>query len=83
VQVNKINELDGLTVAGTVSINCLNCRLARPVEQIANLFYATVQVNKINELDGLTVAGTVSINCLNCRLAHPVEQIANLFYAND
>jgi len=40
VQVNKINQLHGLTVAGTVSINHLNCRLAHPVEQIANLFYA-------------------------------------------
>jgi hypothetical protein len=40
VRVNKINELHGLTVAGTVSINCLNCRSAHPVEQIANLFYA-------------------------------------------
>ena len=40
VQGNKINELHGLIVAVTVSINCLNCRLANSVEQIANQFYA-------------------------------------------
>jgi len=44
VRVNKINGLYGLIVAYTVSINCMNCRLAHPVEQIANLFNANCTI---------------------------------------